>query len=1106
LEQAEAKYRQEVAGSNRALEQLQAESGARLKELEAAVVDAEKQRDKESESRSRTEQELLTVREELAARLKKHTEELLGLNESLKAEMGERKRADEGLTEARAEFNRAAKAHTDELVATGEKLAALAQKRDELESRLSARGRELDEARKQLESQTAERLDFEQANQKAKDELATRLNENNRKLNELEEQLKRQNEGRQQVYARLGKALADCMTPTEAARVVSSSAQELFGWDACAIDLYSVDENRIHPVLNIDTVNGRSVDVPAGYLELGPTPLMQQVVREGPQLVLRKGSSGAHTDDILFGDRAGLSASMMCVPIRAGGKVTGFVSIQRYAPEAYNSDDLSGLEALADHLAGALERVRAEEIQRRSEERFRLVARATTDIVWDWNVPMNQIWRNDVFHTVFGYRPDEIEMGIESWESRLHPEDRERVIASLHRGLDHGEQVWSAEYRFRRADGSYAHVSDRGYAIRDKNHKAIRMVGAMVDISHHKQVEEAMIEGQARKGAILESAIDGIVTVDHEGRIFEWNPAAERMFGYRRVDVLGKELHQLIVPPALHEKYRREMGQHLAAGGGAVIGKRVELTTVRADASELPVELSISRIPTEGPPVFTGFIRDIAERKRAEMEIQKLVAFPRRNPNPVFEFAADGSLTYFNDAAQEMALSLGKEHPLAILPERTTEVVKDCLAKGQNKLRVETAINSRTISWSFFPIPTNHVVHCYAADITERTSLEAQLRQAQKMESVGQLAAGVAHDFNNILSVIQGYSALLMEEKNVKPETGEALKQINSATQRATHLTRQLLTFSRKQAMHVQTLDLNEVINSVSKLLRRVLGESIAAKFDFLSDLPPVEADTGMMEQIVMNLAINARDAMPNSGQLTVATNVSNIDEGYAEHNPEARPGRFVCLSVADSGCGMDEATLGRIFEPFFTTKPAGRGTGLGLATVYGIVKQHGGWIEVQSQIGKGTTFKIYLPASDRALTPVTESATRQVVRGGQETILLVEDEPAVLAMAGGILGRLGYTVHEAASGDHAVSVWAEHGSKIQLLLTDMVMPGELNGRQLAEKLLSERPELKVMYTSGYSVDLLGNGLASTKNFAFLQKPYHPDMLAMMVRNCLDAA
>jgi nitrogen-specific signal transduction histidine kinase/CheY-like chemotaxis protein len=419
-------------------------------------------------------------------------------------------------------------------------------------------------------------------------------------------------------------------------------------------------------------------------------------------------------------------------------------------------------------------------------------------------------------------------------------------------------------------------------------------------------------------------------------------------------------------------------------------------------------------------------------------------------------------------------------------------------------LRLETSVGNRTVSWSFFPIMSNDVVHCYAVDITERTSLEAQLRQAQKMESVGQLAAGVAHDFNNLLSIVQGYSGLLMEDPDVKPDTAAALKEIHSATQRATHLTRQLLAFSRKQTLNVQTIDLNEVINSVSKLLGRVVGESVALQFNYWPNLPALEADTGMMEQVIMNLAINARDSMPRGGQLTISTKVVEVDEGYVEQNPEARPGRFVCLNVNDTGCGMDEATLSRIFEPFFTTKPSGKGTGLGLATVYGIVKQHSGWIEVQSQLGRGTIFQIYFPVSTKAATVAPEDGSRPVVRGGAETILLVEDEPGVLSMAKGILQRLGYRVLDAPSGDDAVPIWQRHASEIHLLLTDLVMPGKLNGRELAKQLLGERPELKVVYTSGYSVDLLGTGFTTSKNFVFVQKPYHPQTLAQTVRNCLD--
>jgi nitrogen-specific signal transduction histidine kinase len=392
----------------------------------------------------------------------------------------------------------------------------------------------------------------------------------------------------------------------------------------------------------------------------------------------------------------------------------------------------------------------------------------------------------------------------------------------------------------------------------------------------------------------------------------------------------------------------------------------------------------------------------------------------------------------------------------------------------------------------------------FIRDITQRLNLEAQLRQAQKMESIGQLAAGVAHDFNNLLSIVQGYSTLLLEDKDIKQETTDGLKQIASATERASHLTRQLLTFSRKQVIHVRSIDLNELVNNVGKLLRRAIGESIALRFNYSPGLPTIDADTGMMEQVVMNLAINARDAMAEGGQLTIATHLAEIDEARAQQNREARAGLFVCLTMSDTGCGMDEATLDRIFEPFFTTKPAGKGTGLGLATVYGIVKQHQGWIEVQSQVGRGTSFKVLLPAGSQMVAPAAQSADKPAVRGGNETILLVEDEPAVLTMAKGILQRLGYDVVTAPSGDEAITRWQEHSTKVDLLLTDMVMPGSLSGRELSEKLLKEKPALKVIYTSGYSMDLIRPGLATSSNFVFLQKPYHPETLARIVRNCLD--
>ncbi len=1108
---AERLNREQQAQLARMTDELKAETSRRQQ-----AEDQQTQLDEELKTQTaeykRAQLELATAREELASRLKEHAAELLKLDQELKTENAERRRTEEELLQTREETAHRAKEHMAEMLKAG----------DELKVILA----ELAGVREQGKAEALERQRLEQAWSTTRGELEGQLNERNverarldEQVKELEEQLARSQaefqarsaaldraEVRNAAFSKLGYALSTARTPHEVARIAAGVAQVLLRWDAYSCDLYSSEEDRILPVLNIETVNGRAADVPPTYTGPEPSPIMRRVLKDGPQLNLRSGASTSHTDFILFGDRARLSASLMDVAIRAGGKVVGFLAAQSYTPDAYTQEDLQTLQALADHCGGALFRIRAQETQRQVEQRFLLVTRATNDIVWDWNLETDQVWWNEAFRTVFGYRTEEIEPGVESRNERIHPDEKHRVVNGVEAFIKGGGEYWSDEYRFRRHDGAFAHVLDRGYVVRDEKGKPVRMIGAMTDISQRRHTEAPGIGGEPHQQAILEVAPDAIVTIDHEGKIAEWNPAAEKLFGYRRADVLGKDLGESIIPARWQEQHRAGL-KHLltaGAGSGAIVGRRVELKAKRADGGEFPIEMAVTRIATEGQPLFAGFLRDITERQRAEMELQRLAAFPRWNPNPVFEFSADGALTYFNDAAQALALALGRDHPSTIVPSDAPEIVRECLTKGQPKIRFETMPAGRTVAWSFVPVASSQVVHGYARDATERPTQEAQLWQAQKMESIGQLAAGVAHDFNNLLSVVQGYSTLLMEDQELKPETAEALREISSATERATHLTRQLLTFSRKQVIQMQPLDLHEVINNASKSVRHAIGESIALQFNYSPGLPAVEADAGMMEQVILNLATNAKEAMPQGGQLTIGTTAFDVDDTCLRNNPEARLGRFVCLSVTDTGTGMDEATRARIFEPFFTTKSAGKGAGLGLATVYGIIKQHHGWTEAHSQVGHGTTFKIFLPVSSKTPPLTTPEASRPMVRGGTETILLVEDEPAVLTMAKGILQRLGYRVIAAPSGDEAMPVWREQAEKVDLLLTDMVMPGSLNGRELAERLRQDKPSLKVLYTSGYSMELIGTSLTASKDFVFLPKPYHPDTLAQTVRYCLD--
>lgn len=480
-----------------------------------------------------------------------------------------------------------------------------------------------------------------------------------------------------------------------------------------------------------------------------------------------------------------------------------------------------------------------------------------------------------------------------------------------------------------------------------------------------------------------------------------------------------------------------------------------------------------------------------------------LAAFAKLNPNPVLEFSRDGRLTYCNDAAIQMAQSLGRAEVGDILPPDTSAIVLGCIETEQKKLRVLTSANGRTFSWSFYPIKQTQTVHCYVGDVTDRQQLEAQLRHSQKLESVGRLAGGIAHDFNNVLTVIQGRAGILQSEAGDHPIVAESVQHIARAAEEGRKLTGQLLAFSRRNVLQAQSLDLNEVLTGLSSLLHRTLGEDIAYQFDYASALPPVNADRGLIEQVIINLAVNARDAMPRGGQLVLNTSQVIVDQGHVERfATEAREGSFVCLSITDTGCGMDTLTLSRIFEPFFTTKEFGKGTGLGLATVYGIVKQHGGWIEVQSQIGQGTTFRIYLPPATEVIQ-VAAKSDRPLT--GTETVLVVEDEPPVRWTIKDILTRYGYRVLEAGNGVEALALWHQHHSKIDLLLTDMVMPVGLTGRELADRFIEQKPSLKVIFISGYSPQAVGTSTLSESGVEFLQKPFDGPSLTQAIRKCLDS-
>jgi PAS domain S-box-containing protein len=498
------------------------------------------------------------------------------------------------------------------------------------------------------------------------------------------------------------------------------------------------------------------------------------------------------------------------------------------------------------------------------------------------------------------------------------------------------------------------------------------------------------------------------------------------------------------------------------------------------------------------------YAQTATERQEAQDKVRHLATFPELNPNPVIEFSADGALAYANPAAERMAANAGSADLASLLPGNTREIVEQCLAVGQPSLRLETKNGTRTISWSFYPIAGQQTVHCYAGDITQRLQLEERLRQAEKMDAIGRLAGGVAHDFNNLLTVIMGQCALLLDSPaGTDPETAEAANDIQTAATRAANLTRQLLTFSRKQPMRMRAVDINDIASGVGRMLQRLIGENIVLHTRLQTSNAVVEGDVGMFEQVVLNLAINGRDAMPHGGDLWIEVDRVSIDESTAHQHPAGRPGTFICLGVRDTGHGISPADLPHVFEPFFTTKEVGKGTGLGLATVHGIVDQHRGWIEVDSLQGKGTTFRVLLPLLTHEAIAEQAEAEDDPGAGGDETILVVEDEPNVRALAIRILEEKGYHVIGAPDGVAALELWRQQPGAFDLLVTDLLMPGGVSGAQLAERLCAEKPELPVIYVSGYRGDVIGQELELHEGVNFLQKPFVPAHLTRMVRRSL---
>jgi len=668
-----------------------------------------------------------------------------------------------------------------------------------------------------------------------------------------------------------------------------------------------------------------------------------------------------------------------------------------------------------------------------------------------------------------------------------------------------------------------AQTYTQGIRFGEREKDILQFVSTQVAMAiERKRAEEAVRTSEGQLKALLDSALDACVTMDETGRLTSWSAAAEAVFGWPASEAIGRSLAETIIPQQHREGHARGLARFLETGEGPILRQRIEITALHRDGREFPVELTVTPIRQGDHWLFGAFVRDLTEEKHAEQALRRSEASYRglveHAAYGIYRATADGKFLMVNpalfamlgfpsaddllkmDASRDVYVDPAARARIFARCEQFGSAIEEVAWKRRDGSVITVRLNGRPVR---APDGTIECFEFIVDDVTEQRALEERLRQTQKMEAVGRLAGGIAHDFNNLLTAILGSVDFLRRALGPEhPEHAET-EEIQKAAVRAADLTRQLLAFSRQQVLAPKVLDVDALVTNLEKMLRRLIGEDVELRFVAKASRAAVLADPGQLEQVIVNLVVNARDAMPRGGKLTIETAIVDLDAGYAWEHGTVEPGRYVMLAVTDTGVGIDRAAQARLFEPFFTTKEFGKGTGLGLATVYGIVKQSGGYIWVYSEPGQGATFKVYLPRVEPAGEPVAAPQPPARALGGTETILLAEDEAAVRTLARRILEKHGYKLLLAATGRDGVQVAEQHGAPIDLLVTDVVMP-EMGGRELAQRLTARQPGLKVLFLSGYTDDAIVHHGVLDAGVAFLQKPFKPDDLVRKIRAVLD--
>jgi PAS domain S-box-containing protein len=793
--------------------------------------------------------------------------------------------------------------------------------------------------------------------------------------------------------------------------------------------------------------------------------------------------------------------SVIALPLICEDQTLGVLGIYSGEVDAFDTKEVEILKELAGNLAFGITALRtrarrdtAEAALRDSEERYRLIAENTADTIAISDLQLEPIYISPAVSRLRGFTVEEAM--AQSPHEVLTPESLRKVKDVLDEQMElemsgkaDASRTVLLELEEYCKDGSIKWVELAASFIRDKNLKITGILTVTRDISKRKLAEEELRQSEFRLTRAEKVAKTGNWQIMVDTKQVTASTGARIIYGAEKQKLSLEYIQSFPLP-----EYRNMLDKALADLITQDSSYDLEFK-IRRPNDERIIDLhSIAEYDKKSKTIY-GVIQDITERKQAEERIKDLARFPNENPHPIARVSPNGTILYQNPPSRDLFVDQ--------IPSKHMSELLSAWTSGE-KRKMEVQDGKKVVEFVIVPIFGRGYINLYGRDVTEERSLAEKLLQAQRMEAVGRLAGGIAHDFNNLLTVIGGYCEIAQEKLIEGSLVREAVDEIANAANRAATLTSQLLAFSRKQVLIPQVLCLNDLVRAIERILTRLVGEDIELKTFLQPDAGDIKADPGQIEQVFMNLAANARDAMPSGGKLTIETSNQVLDTAFALEHPGALPGEYVRISVSDTGQGIDPEVLTHIFEPFFTTKEQGKGTGLGLSTVYGIVRQSAGYITCYSELGKGTTFSIYLPRTAEARNGTVANGEEQIATlGGSETVLLAEDEESVRRFTQTLLENNGYTVIAAEGGKEALAILESKKCEIDLVVTDVVMP-HMSGKDLAQKLLLICPRAKVLFVSGYTGTVIVHHGILDAGVDYLQKPFKSQEFLAKIREVLD--